>query len=230
MKNDRVSSPPLASRHQKGKRLKEVQAPRQLLIILCLIVVIGDLLIIIVIIVIVRRSIRGAHAKGSQLSRSQGGIGVDDRWIDGHVGELKKRLIPLIVNDLLVAVDNQHALLYHIQTLIYEAAHVEDTLEHLQESGDGARGGVGTTTVGSVSRSHSWRRRRSAMSPWILGNCGAKRLMCNVLVKFLMSHHLNHALNVGSKSTRSLRVYGNVPYLIHDVVKHIKPFMLHESI
>jgi hypothetical protein len=45
-----------------------------------------------------------------------------------------------------------------------------------------------------------------------------------------MHHNLNHALNVGSKSTRSLRVDGNIPYLIHDVVKHIKPLMLHERI
>jgi hypothetical protein len=56
--------------------------------------------------------------------------------------------------------------------------------------------------VGSVSRSHSWRRRRSAMSPLILWNCRAKRLMCNIIVKFLMCHHLNHALNVGSKATK----------------------------
>jgi hypothetical protein len=45
-----------------------------------------------------------------------------------------------------------------------------------------------------------------------------------------MSHNLNHALNVESKSTRSLRVDGYVPYLIHDVVKHIKPLMLHERV
>jgi hypothetical protein len=68
------------------------------------------------------------------------------------------------------------------------------------------------------------------MSPWILWNSGAKWLMSNILIKSLMSHHLNHALNVGCKSTRSLRVYSNVPYLIHDVVKHIKLLMLHECI
>jgi hypothetical protein len=35
------------------------------------------------------------------------------------------------MNDLLVAADNVHALLYDIQTLIGAAAHGEDTLEHL---------------------------------------------------------------------------------------------------
>jgi hypothetical protein len=68
------------------------------------------------------------------------------------------------------------------------------------------------------------------MSPWILGDCGVKQLMCNILVKFLMCHHLNHALNVGSKSTRLLRVYDNVLYIVHHVVKHIKLLMLHENI
>jgi hypothetical protein len=68
------------------------------------------------------------------------------------------------------------------------------------------------------------------MSPWILGNCEAKRLMCDILVELLMGHHLNHILNVGSKSTRSLRVGGYVPNLIHDVLKHIKLLMLHERI
>jgi hypothetical protein len=64
-----------------------------------------------------------------------------------------------------------------------------------------------------------------SLDPWELWDEAAHEQ-----VKFLMCHHLNHALNIGSKSTRSLRVYGNVPYLIHDVVKHIKPLMLHESI
>jgi hypothetical protein len=133
------------------------------------------------------------------------------------------------VNNLLIAAYNLHALLNDIQTLIGAAAHGEDTLEHLQEVELGARGG-GTTTAGSASRIHNWRRGRSTMSLFILVNYGAKRLMCSILVKFLMSHNLNHALNVGSKSTRSQRVDGYVSYLIHDVIKHIKPLMLHERV
>jgi hypothetical protein len=58
-------------------------------------------------------------------------------------------------------------------------------------------------------------------------NCRAKWLMCNFYIELLMCHHLNHSLNILSKSTRSLRVDGNVPYLIHDVVKHIKLLILH---
>jgi hypothetical protein len=109
-------------------------------------------------------------------------------------------------------------------------AHGKDTLEYLQEARVGARGEGGTTTVGRARRRHSWRRRSSAVSPQILGHCGVKRVMCVILVELLMRHHLNHTLNVGSKSTRSQRVGGSVPYLIHDVFKHIKPLMLHECI
>jgi hypothetical protein len=110
------------------------------------------------------------------------------------------------MNNLLVAVDNLHVLLNDNQTLIGVVTHGEDTPEHLQEARVVARGGGGTTTTGSVSRSHNWRRGRSVMSPWILRNCGVKRLMCNILVEFLMCQNFNHALNVGSKSTGSLRV------------------------
>jgi hypothetical protein len=74
------------------------------------------------------------------------------------------------------------------------------------------------------------RRGRNVMSPLILVNCGAKRLMCSFLVKLFMCHNLNHVLNVGSKSPKSLRVDGYVPYLKHDVVKHINPLMLHECV
>jgi hypothetical protein len=133
------------------------------------------------------------------------------------------------MNDLLVAMNNLHLLLHHIHVLIYSMTHGKDTSEHLQNPNVGTGGG-GTTTVGSVRRSHSWRRRSCAMNPWILGSSGVKRLMCDILVELLMCHHLNHALNIGSKSTRSLRVGGNVSYLIHYVLKHIKPLMLHESI
>jgi hypothetical protein len=54
----------LASRHQKGKRLEEVKAPRQLLIVLGLLIIVGLFFIIIVVIVTTGRSIRGAYAKG----------------------------------------------------------------------------------------------------------------------------------------------------------------------
>jgi hypothetical protein len=225
---------PIGVKHQKGKRLKEVQAPHELLVVLRLLVIIG--LLFIIIIIIVGRSMRGTDAKISQLSRSQWDIGVGDGWVDRHVRELKKWLISLTVDNLLVASNDLNALL-HMRcsicdapyALICAAAHGEDTMKHLQETGV-LRGGRGTTAAGSVRRRHNWRRRSSVVSPWILGNNGAKWLMCDILVKSLMCHHLSHALNVGSKSTRSLRVGGNVSYLIHDVLKYIKLLMLHERI
>jgi hypothetical protein len=108
-------------------------------------------------------------------------------------------------------------------------AHGKDTLEHLQESRVGAGGGGVTTAAGSASRSHIWRRR-SATASWILQNYRAKRLMCYIPIEPLMGHRLDHAHNIQSKFTRSLRVDSNVPYLINDVVKHIEPLMLHECI
>jgi hypothetical protein len=68
------------------------------------------------------------------------------------------------------------------------------------------------------------------MSPGILGYCGAKRVMPHILLELLMCHHLNHVLNIGCKSTQSELVGGNVPNLIYNVLKHIKPLMLHECI
>jgi hypothetical protein len=65
---------------------------------------------------------------------------------------------------------------------------------------------------------------------WRLGNSRAKRLTCHILIEPLMSHQLNHAHNIRSESTRSLRVHSNVPYLIDDVVKGIKVLILHGSI
>jgi hypothetical protein len=53
------------SRHQKGKRLEEVQASRQLLVVLRLLIVVDLLVSIIIVIITVDRSIRGAYAKGS---------------------------------------------------------------------------------------------------------------------------------------------------------------------
>jgi hypothetical protein len=99
---------------KKGKEPKQVQAPCGLLIVLYLLIVIGLLFIIIVIV----GSMRGANAKSSQLSMSQWGIGVGDGREDRHVGELKERLIPLTVNNLLVALNYLKALLHHIHALI----------------------------------------------------------------------------------------------------------------
>jgi hypothetical protein len=68
------------------------------------------------------------------------------------------------------------------------------------------------------------------MSHRILRHCGAKWLMLDILVELLMCHHLNHELNVWSKSTRSRMVCGNVSYLIHNVLKNIKACGIHYSI
>jgi hypothetical protein len=141
----------LSSRHQKGKRREEVKVTCKLLVVL---LVIGSILIIIVIV-----SMSGTDAKSSQLSRSQRGIEVGDRWEDRRIGELKEWLIPLTMDDLLVALHNLKALLHHIHALIYAPAHSEYPSEHLQDNSVGAGGGEGTTTVGSVRRSHNRSRR-----------------------------------------------------------------------
>jgi hypothetical protein len=143
----------LASRHQKGKRLEEVEAPHRLLIVLHLLIVVGGLLLLIIIGGGGKR-MRGTDAKSSQLSRSQWGIGIMGGRVDRHVRELNKRLIPLTMNDLLVAVNNMNVLLHHIHAQICAAAHGEDTSEHLQETGV-LRGGRGTTATGYVSMSDS---------------------------------------------------------------------------
>jgi hypothetical protein len=134
------------------------------------------------------------------------------------------------VNYLLIGVNNVEAGLHHIHVLIYATTHGKDPLEHLQEHrvGAGGGGGGGTTAVGIARWSHIWRR--SAMTSWILQNCRAKQLMCYILIEPLMGHHLDHAHDIQSKSTRSLRVDGNVPYLINNVVKHIEPLKLHDCI
>jgi hypothetical protein len=147
---------------------------------------------------------------------------------DRDVGELLERLIPLDVNNILVATHNLKALIHHIQTLISTPACSKDTPEHLQDAGVGSRSGGGTTTAGSSRRSSS--RRTSTRSPWILGHYRAKRVITHILVEFLLRHRLNHKLNVWSKATGSERVGGYVPYLIHNVLKDVKAHRLHESI
>jgi hypothetical protein len=83
--------------------------------------------------------------------------------------------------------------------------------------------------MGSESRSHNWGRRAGTMSPRLLGHGETKRCMLDVLVELLMCHHLNHILNVWTKSTRSHRVGGDVPNLINNILKNIKAHGLHES-
>jgi hypothetical protein len=155
--------------------------------------------------------------------------GVEYGRVDGHVWELNDGFIPLTMNDHLIAMNNVKVGLHHIHVLICVMTHGKDPPEHLQEPGVGARGEGCTTAAGSASRSHIWRRR-SATTTWTLQNCRAKRLMCYILIEPLMGHCLNHAHDIQSKSTRSLRVDDNVPYLINNVVKHIEALKLHECI
>jgi hypothetical protein len=135
---------------QKGKDSKKVQAPHRLLIILCLLIVIGGLLLLLLIII---RSTSETDAKRSQLSRSERGIWVGDGWEDRHFWELKKRLILLIVDNLLVMPHNLKALLHHMHALIHAPAHDKGTPKHLQDARVGTRGGGGTATAGSAGRS-----------------------------------------------------------------------------
>jgi hypothetical protein len=116
--------------------------------------------------------------KGSQLSRSQRGVGVGDGREDRDVEELLEWLVPLAVNNLLVVPHNLQVLLYDIQALIRALTHHKDASEHLQKAAVGTEGRRGTTVAGSVRRSSSWSSRRtSTRSPRILRHCGAKRIM-----------------------------------------------------
>jgi hypothetical protein len=148
---------------------------------------------------------------------------------DGGVGELLEWLVPLAVDNLLVAAHNLKALIHHIQTLINVPTCDKDTPEHLQDVGVGSRSGGGTITASSVRRSRS-SRRTSTRSLWILGHYRAKRVITHILVELLLHHSLNHELNLWSKATGSERVGGYVPYLIHNILKDIEVHWLHESI
>jgi hypothetical protein len=125
-----------------------VRVQRWLLIILRLLIVIGLLLIIVIV-----RNMSRANVEGSQLGRSQRGLGVEDGWEDRHVRELKEHLIPLTMNNLLVAPHNLKALIHHIHVLICALACGKDTSKHLQDAIVGVGGRRGTTIVGSA-RSH----------------------------------------------------------------------------
>jgi hypothetical protein len=170
-----------------------------LLVVLCLLLVVGLCLII-----VVRRNTSRANAKSSQLDRSQRVVGARDGREDRDVGELLEWLVPLAVNNLLVAPHNLNALIHHIQTLISAPACNKDTPEHLQDVGVGSRSRWGTTTVDSARRSSSRSRsskRTSTRNPWILGHCRAKRVMTRILIELLLCHRLNHKLTVWSKAT-----------------------------
>jgi hypothetical protein len=52
--------------------------------------------------------------------------------------------------------------------------------------------------------------------------------MMHILVEFLLRHRLNHKLNVWNKGTRSERVSGYVPYLIHNVLGDVEAEMTSE--
>jgi hypothetical protein len=194
----------------------------QLLIVLHLLVIVGLRLI-----VVDQRNMTMVNAESSQLDRSQWAVGVGDGWEDRDVGELLEQLVPLAVNNLLVALHNLKALIHHIRTLISAPACGKDTPEHLQDAGVGSRSRGATTIVGSARRSS---RRTNTRSPWILGHCRAKRVMTHILVELLLCHRLNHKLNVWSKTTWSERVGGYVSYLVHNVLENIKAHRLHESI
>jgi hypothetical protein len=106
----------------------------QLLVVLHLLVIVGLRLI-----VVDRRNMTMVNAESSQLDRSQWAIGVGDGSEDRDVRELLEQLVPLAVNNLLVALHNLKALIHHIQTLISAPACGKDTPEHLQDAGVGSR-------------------------------------------------------------------------------------------
>jgi putative flippase GtrA len=141
---------PFELRHQKGKRARSEEiAP--LLVVLHLLVVVGLIITIIVIIINTSRT----NTKGCQFSWSQRGIRGGDGWEDRDVRELKKRLIALTVDNLLVVSNYLKALIHHIQALICTMTRDKDTSKHLQDIRVGARGRGGTTASGSEGRSDS---------------------------------------------------------------------------
>jgi hypothetical protein len=65
-------------------------------------------------IVVIQRNTSRANAESNKLGRSQRVIGVRDGREDMDVGELLERLIPLAMNNLLVALHNLKALIHRI--------------------------------------------------------------------------------------------------------------------
>jgi hypothetical protein len=117
---------PFVVKTLKREKIYEAKMRCQLLIVLRLLIVDGLLLIIIII-----RNMSRANTEGSQLGRSQRGVGVGDRWKDRNIGKLQEQLIPLSMNDLLVAPHNLQALLHDIQAMIHVLTHHKDASEHL---------------------------------------------------------------------------------------------------
>jgi hypothetical protein len=152
------------------KREKSCKAKMRcrLLIVLRPPIIAGLLLIVVV------GNMSRANAEGSQLSRSQRGIGVRDGQEDRDVGELLEWLISLAVNNLQVAPHNLQVLLHDIEALIRAPTHHKDAFEHLQKAIFSAGGRKCTVTVGSARRSS---RRTSTRSPRILRHCRANRTM-----------------------------------------------------
>jgi hypothetical protein len=91
---------PFVVKTPKREKSCEAKMRCRLLVVLCLLIVAGLLLIVIV------RNMSRAIVEGSQLSRSQRGVGVGDKLEDMDVRELLERLVPLVVNNLLVAPHN----------------------------------------------------------------------------------------------------------------------------
>jgi hypothetical protein len=139
-----------------------------------LLVVLRPLIVASLLLIVVVGNLRRANAEGSQLSRSQRGVGVRDGQEDRDVGELLEWLIPLAVNNLLVAPHNLQVLLHDIEALIQAPTHHKDASEDLQKAIFSAGGRRGTATVGSARRSSS---RTSTRSPQMLRHCRANRIM-----------------------------------------------------
>jgi hypothetical protein len=97
----------------------------RLLIIIHLLIVVGLLLIVII------KNMSRSNTEGSQLGRSQQGVGVRDEREDRNVRKLQKWLVLLAMNDLLIAPHNLQALLHDIQAPIRAPTYRKDASEHL---------------------------------------------------------------------------------------------------
>jgi hypothetical protein len=183
----------------------------RLLIVLRLLVIVSLRLII-----VVWRNTSRANAKSNQLGRSQRAVGVRD------VGELLERLIPLVVNNLLVAPHNLKVLIHHIQTLISAPACGKDTPEHLQDARVGSKSRGSTTTVGSVRMSSS---KTSTRSPWILRHYWAKRIMMHILKELLLRHRLNWMYEAKPQDLRGLVAMFHISFTMYSKTSKHTGFM-----
>jgi hypothetical protein len=94
---------PIVIKTPKRKKGYEVKMRSRLLIVLYLLVGSGLLLIV--------KNTSRANTEGSQLGRSQRAIGVGDGREYRYVRKLQEWLIPLAMNDLLIAPHNLKALI-----------------------------------------------------------------------------------------------------------------------